>query len=166
MHSALTACQEYLLKYGGHEMAIGLTLKKDQFENFKEAICKYAEDKLPDESVPLVKYDAEINNKDITKEVINELKLLEPYGEANPAPLFAYKNIKVDSIRTLSNDKHLKLNVKEEHRIFSAIAFNLGDKKNSIRMGEKADILCALELNSYNGIEMIQLNIKDIKKSI
>ena len=99
-------------------------------------------------------------------QTVKEIKLLEPYGEANPSPLFAYKNIKVDSIRTLSNDKHLKLNIKDDHRIFSAIAFNMGDKKNSIQMGSKADVLCAIELNSYNGLEMIQLNIKDIKKSI
>ena len=166
LHSALTACQKHLLKFGGHEMAIGLTLKRSQFEEFRKSITKYVEDKLPDEIVPTIKYDAEITHRDITIQTIQELKMLEPYGEANPAPLFAYKNIRVDSIRTLSNDKHLKLNVKEDHRIFSAIAFNMGERKNAIRMGEKADILCALEINSYNGIDMIQLNIKDIKKSI
>ncbi len=166
LHSALTACQDTLQKFGGHEMAIGLTLKRSQFEEFRNSITKYVDDKLPDEIIPTIKYDAEITHKDITLQTIQELKMLEPYGEANPAPLFAYKNIRVDSIRTLSNDKHLKLNVKEDHRIFSAIAFNMGERKNSIKMGEKADILCALEINSYNGIDMIQLNIKDIKKSI
>ena len=166
LHSALTACQDYLLKFGGHEMAIGLTLQKDKFEDFRNALEKYAEDKLPDETLPIIKYDAEINNKDITLKTVEDLKLLQPYGEANPPPIFAYRNIRVDSIRTLSNDKHLKLNVKEDHRIFSAIAFNMGDLKNSIRMGDKADILCGIELNSFNGIDMLQLNIKDIKKSL
>ena len=166
LHTALTACQKYLLKYGGHEMAIGLTMKKEDFEDFRKAICEYAKDKLPDEAIPLVKYDAEITAKDVTKDTVKELKLLEPYGESNPAPLFAYKNIRVDSIRTLSNDKHLKLNIKDEHRIFSAIAFNMGNLKNSIRMGEKANILCGIELNVYNGLEMLQLNIKDLKKSL
>ena len=166
LHAALTACSKYLLKFGGHEMAIGLTLNTSEFENFRKAICEYAEDKLPDESIPTIRYDAEITSKDVTKDTINELKLLEPYGEGNAAPLFAYKKVKVDSIRTLSNDKHLKLNVKDEHRIFSAIAFNMGERKNTIRMGDRADILCGIELNNYNGIEMVQLNIKDIKKSL
>ncbi len=166
LHTALTACQDYLLKFGGHEMAIGLTLQKDKFEDFRKALEKYAEDKLPDETLPVIKYDAEITNKDVTLKTVEDLKLLQPYGEANPPPLFAYRNIRVDSIRTLSNDKHLKLNVKEDHRIFSAIAFNMGELKNSIRMGDKADILCGIELNSFNGIDMLQLNIKDIKKSI
>ena len=166
LHTALTSCQNELIKFGGHEMAIGLTLKRENFEKFREAISKYAEDKLPDESTPTIKYDADISAKEVSKEIVNELKLLEPYGEANPAPIFAYRNVRVDSIRTLSNDKHLKLNVKDEHRIFSAIAFNMGILKNSIRMGDKADVLCAIEINSYNGLEMIQLNIKDFKKSI
>ena len=166
LHAALSACQDKLLKFGGHEMAIGLTMKKEEFLNFRKAICEYAKDKLPDESIPVIKYDAEITNKDITMQTVKDIKLLEPFGEANPCPLFAYKNVRVDSIRTLSNDKHLKLNIKDDHRIFSAIAFNMGDKKNSIQMGSRADVLCGIELNSYNGLEMIQLNIKDIKKSI
>ncbi len=166
LHSALTGCQDYLTKFGGHEMAIGLTLERKNFEAFREAIKEYAKDKLPEETIPSIKYDAEITAKDVSKEVIEELKVLEPYGEANPAPLFAYRNTKVDSIRTLSNDKHLKLNVKDEHRIFSAIAFNMGILKNSIRMGDKYDILCAVELNNFNGIEMVQLNVKDFKKSV
>ncbi len=166
LHSALSSCQDLLLKYGGHEMAIGLTMKKENFEEFKKKINEYAKDILPDDAIPTVRYDMEITNKDITMEKVQELKLLEPYGEGNLPPLFAYKNVRVDSIRTLSNDKHLKLNIKDEHRIFSAIAFNMGNKKNEIRMGERADILHTLEINSYNGINMIQLNIKDIKKSI
>ena len=166
LHAALTNCKDYLEKFGGHEMAIGLTIKKDKIEDFREAISKYAEDKLPDTALPTIRYDAEINNKDISKETVNELKLLEPFGEMNPAPIFAYKGVKVDSIRTLTNDKHLKLNVKEEHRIFPAIAFNMGQLKNSIRMGDKADILCTIEINSYNGLDMLQLNIKDIKKGL
>ena len=165
LHEALSACGEYLLKYGGHEMAIGLTLKKDQFENFRKKIIEFSKDKLPDDLMPIIKYDAEITTKDVSKNTIESLKLLEPYGEANNLPIFMYKNVKVDSIRTLSNDKHLKLNIKDGNYIFGAIAFNMGDKKDSIHMGDKVDILSYLELNTYNGIESVQLNVKDIKKT-
>lgn len=166
LHEALSACGDKLLKYGGHEMAIGLTLKREEFENFKESMITFAKDKLPEDLMPIVKYDAEISTKDISKSTIESLKLLEPYGEANNSPIFVYKNVKVDSIRTLSNDKHLKLNIKEGNFMFNAIAFNMGDKKDSIRMGDKVDILHYLELNHYNGIESVQLNVKDIKKSL
>ncbi len=166
LHEALSACGDKLLKYGGHEMAIGLTLKKEEFDNFRNAIIDFSKDKLPEDLMPVVKYDAEISTKDISKATIESLKLLEPYGEANNSPIFVYKNVKVDSVRTLSNDKHLKLNIKEGNCMFNAIAFNMGDKKESIRMGDKVDILHYLELNRYNGFESVQLNVKDIKKSL
>ena len=166
LHEALSACGDKLLKYGGHEMAIGLTIKQSEFENFKNAIIDFAKDKLPEDLIPVVKYDAELSTKNISKETIESLKLLEPYGEANNSPIFVYKNVKVDSVRTLSNDKHLKLNVKDDNCVFNAIAFNMGDRKDSIRMGDKVDILHYLELNRYNGFESVQLNVKDIKKSL
>ena len=166
LHEALSACGDNLLKYGGHEMAIGLTLKKSEFSNFRKAIIEFAKDKIPDDLMPVVKYDAEIRTKDISKDTIESLKLLEPYGEANHSPVFVYKNVKVDSVRTLSNNKHLKLNVKEGNCVFNAIAFNMGDKKDTIKMGDKVDILHYLELNRYNGYESVQLNVKDIKKSL
>ena len=166
LHEALSACGDKLLKYGGHEMAIGLTLKKEEFQNFRKAMIDFSKDKLPEDLMPVVKYDAEISTKDISKATIESLKLLEPYGEANNSPTFVYKNVKVDSVRTLSNDKHLKLNIKDGNCVFNAIAFNMGDKKESIRMGDKVDILHYLELNRYNGFESVQLNVKDIKKSL
>ena len=81
---------------------------------------------------------------------------MEPYGEGNMPPIFMCKNIKVDSIRTLSGDKHLKLNVKDGNIIFDAIAFNMGDKKDSIKMGDKVDILFHLEI--INLMEEKQFN--------
>lgn len=166
LHEALNATSEHLQKYGGHEMAIGLSIEKSEFENFKNAIVKYANEKITQEYVPVIKIDSEINIREATGKTIEELKLLEPYGESNMPPIFMYKNIKVDSIRTLSNDRHLKLNVKEGNIVFDAIAFNMGDKKDSIRMGDKVDILFHLEINRFNGRETIQLNVKDIKKSL
>ena len=92
------------------------------------------------------------------------MKLLEPYGECNPSPLFVSKNLKVDSVRLLSNDKHLKLSLKDGNVILNAIGFNLGDKQ--VRLGDKVDVVYALEINRYNNMESIQLNVKDIKKSL
>lgn len=166
LHEALNCCSEHLKKYGGHEMAIGLSIEKEKFSEFKNAIVKYANEKITEEYLPVIKIDSEINMRDATGKTIEELKLLEPYGECNMPPIFMYKNIKVDSVRTLSNDKHLKLNVKEGNIVFDAIAFNMGDKKDSIRMGDKVDILFHLEVNRFNGRETIQLNVKDIKKSL
>lgn len=166
LHNALGKCTDYLQKYGGHEMAIGLTLKKSSFADFRKKLNEIAKAEIAEDAMPIVKVDSEITAREISIKTIKSLELLEPYGEANSAPIFVYRNIKVDSIRTLSNDKHLKLNVKDGNAIFDAIAFNMGNKKDEIRMGDKVDILHYLEVNRYNGLEKIQLNVKDLKKSL
>ena len=102
----------------------------------------------------------------ISLEKLNELEILEPYGEANPVPLFLYKNVKVDGIRLLSNDKHLKLILKDNMTIMDAVAFNMGNMQYSIKVGDKIDIIHYLDVNRFNNVEKIQLNVKDIKKSL
>ena len=65
----------------------------------------------------------------------------------------------------LSNEKHLKLTLKDGVNVFDAIAFNMGNKKYSIKIGDKVDVLHSIELNKYNGKESVQINLKDIRKS-
>ena len=90
-------------------MAVGLTLKKSKFKKFKEEFEKIAEEAKIEDIVSEIVVDKEITLKDITVENVNEIKKLEPFGEANKMPVFVYKNLKIDSIRALSEGKHLKL---------------------------------------------------------
>ena len=94
------------------------------------------------------------------------MKKLEPFGEENKNPLFVFKNLKIDSIRALSEGKHLKLTLKDNKNIVNAIGFNLGDFANEYRIGDKIDVVGNLEINSFNGVDNIQINIKDLMKSI
>lgn len=164
LHEALTKCGEYLDKFGGHEMAIGLTLKEENYNLFKEKLEKITSETIDKEAVPSIKVDAIIEPKSINMDIFASMKLLEPYGESNSSPLFVSKNLKVESVRLLSNDKHIKLTLKDGNVLLSAIGFNLGDK--AVRLGDKIDLVYALEINKYNNIESIQLNVKDIKKSL
>lgn len=166
LHGALNQCSDSLIRFGGHEMAIGLTIDKNKIDEFREKLKSIANDVIPQDSVPVIKVDSEITSKEISVDTVKSLSMLQPYGESNNAPVFVYRNIKVDSIRTLSDGKHLKLNVKDGNTVFDAIAFNMGDRKDSIHMGDRVDILHYLEINKYNGLEKIQLNVKDIKKSL
>ena len=105
-----------------------------------------------------------VNLKDLSIDAVEEIKKLEPFGEANKMPNFALKNLKIDSIRALTEGKHLKLKLRKEHLSIDAIGFNLGELTNDYKLGDKVDVVGNLEINSYNGIDNIQLNIKDIKK--
>lgn len=164
LHEALTKCGDYLEKFGGHEMAIGLTLKEENFNAFKTKLEEITSETIDKEAVPSIKVDAIIEPKSINMDIFASMKLLEPYGESNSSPLFVSKNLKVESVRLLSNDKHIKLTLRDGNILLSAIGFNLGDKV--VRLGDKIDLVYALEINKYNNNETIQLNVKDIKKSL
>ena len=165
LHDALCKSSKYLEKYGGHEMAVGLSLKREDFDEFSKKFEEIAKEAHTEEIVSVVKIDKEITLKDITKETIDSLKKLEPFGESNKTPLFIYKNLKIDSIRALSEGKHLRLTLKDGNSIINAIGFNIGDLANEYLIGDKVDVLGVLELNSFGGVDTVQINIKDIRKS-
>lgn len=166
LYEALTECKDTIDKFGGHSMAVGINVKKEKFEEFKEKLEKIAKEKHTEEIVPILKIDALVNLDEINKEMVESLKELEPFGEANKMPLFAFKNLKIDSIRALSEGKHLKLTLKDDRNIVNAIGFNLGELSTEYKIGDKIDVVGNLEINSFNGVDNIQINMKDIMKSI
>ena len=98
--------------------------------------------------------------------MVKDLKLLEPYGEANKVPIFLIRNLKILSIRSLSEGKHLKLKLSQDNYIIDAIGFNLGELAQKYLIGDKIDVVGSLEVNSFGGNEQIQVNLKDLRKSI
>ena len=166
LHEALMECNKTIKKFGGHAMAVGINIEKDKIKEFEETLEKVATEKNVDKIVPILNVDAEIKLDDITKEMVESLKELEPFGEANKMPIFAFRNLKIDSIRSLTNGKNLKLSVRDNKNIVNAIGFNLGELSEIYKIGDKIDIAGNLEINSFNGVDSIQINIKDIMKSI
>ena len=166
LHEALLKCQNSLEKFGGHAMAVGLTLKEKSIPEFNKKLEEVAEEAHIEDIVPVIKIDAKINLNEVTKEMVESLKMLEPFGEANKMPVFVYKNLKIDSIRALSEGKHLKLTLKDQNVIVNAIGFNMGNLAEDYRIGDKIDAVGTLEINSFNGVDSIQINLKDIMKSI
>ena len=117
--------------------------------------------------IKFIKIDKEINLKDITLENVKSLKLLEPFGESNKTPIFIYRNLRIDSIRALSEGKHLKLTLRQDNKnLINVMGFNLGELTNDYRIGDKVDIVGSLEINKFNGEESIQILLKDMMKSI
>ena len=166
LHEALAETAKYLEKYGGHEMAVGLSLKKNNFNRFKEAFEKYVEEKDITGIVPIIEIDKQISLKDIDSNIVKQLDLLEPFGEANRRPIFVYKNLKIDSIRAFSDGKHLKMTLKDGNTLVNAIGFNMGQLSKEYMICDRIDVVGTLEINAYNGREMVQINVKDIMKSL
>ena len=166
LHEALMKCQDEIERFGGHAMAIGITIKKDNFHEFSKEFEKITREAKIDEIVPIINIDAKINLSDINKEIVESLKLLEPFGEGNKTPIFAFKNLKIDSIRALSEGKHIKMTLKDENTIINAIGFNLGHLTDEFKIGDKIDVVGTLEINSFNGVDSLQIGIKDVMKSV
>ena len=166
LYTALTKCSDYIEKFGGHSMAIGITIKKENFEKLKEAIEKYAQESNISDIMPIINIDKEINLKNINIEEVKSLELLEPFGEGNKMPLFLLRNLKIDPIRALSGGKHLKLTLKQDNNIVDAIGFNMGDLSKEYLLGDKVDVVGTIEINSFGNKENIQINLKDIRKAM
>ncbi len=166
LHDSLMKCQDSLEKFGGHSMAVGVTIRKEKLEEFRKEFEEVAKEEKIEEIMPVLNIDSKIDLNYVDKEMIESLKELEPFGEANKMPIFAFKNLRIDSIRALSEGKHLKLTLKQDNRIINAIGFNMGELAEEYRIGDKIDVAGVLEINTFNGVDNLQINIKDLMKSI
>ncbi|MDP4092872.1 MAG: single-stranded-DNA-specific exonuclease RecJ [Bacillota bacterium] len=165
LFKALSHCSDILDKFGGHELAAGLSIKEENISAFRSSINAYADNIMNEEDlIKKVKIDLKINRQDISVENIREIELMAPFGAGNPGPVFAYEGIKIREIRTVGESRHLKLKLEDEGCYVEAIGFNLGNMADSLKQGDSLDIACLLEINSWNSNEKVQLNIKDIVK--
>lgn len=166
LYKAISSTKEYLLGFGGHTMACGLSLTVENFEKFKKEITKYIDENLDISKLEKEIYiDENLTIDDLDIEKIKELKSLEPFGEENPEPIIMYENVEINGIRTLSENKHLKLSLKKNDKIIDAIGFNLGELAEKYKIGDTIDIIGNIEINSFNGKDLIQIRLIDIRKA-
>ena len=166
LHDALMQCMDTIEKFGGHSMAVGITVKKENFIKFRKEFEAITQEAQIDKILPVIQVDSKIDVKDINKDMVESLKQLEPFGEGNRMPVFVFKNLKIDSIRALSEGKHLKLTLKDNSTIINSIGFNLGHLAEEYRIGDKIDVVGVLEINSFNGVDSLQINMKDMMRSL
>ena len=164
---ALNFCADLLERFGGHEMAAGITINADKISEFRSRINTYADSILTAvDMMPCIKLDTVLERGDITQESVMELEGMAPFGEGNPNPLFGYRAFNVSDIRTLSSGKHLKLRLADGSLSTEAVGFSLGELAGSFTAGEAVDIAFTPEINKWNGSERLQLNLRDIRPCI
>ena len=168
---ALKQCHDLLVRYGGHPQACGLTIVGEKnFSRFKEKFLALAAEKLA--GVELVKklaIDAEIRLSQISWDLVGELERFEPFGEANPKPLFCAKKLNIEQVQTVGADgKHLKALVSQDgdvNNLHKLIGFSFGDWCAKLKTGDKIDIVFELGVNEWNGNREFQLKIVDMRLS-
>ena len=167
IYNALEASSEYLEQFGGHMYAAGMTLKEENYQNFKNSFEKVVSETIhPDLLIPEISIDAEINLNDVTERLIRLLNQFEPFGPQNMTPTFMTKSIRdTGYAKQLGKDEeHLKLFVKQSNSEgFGAIGFGLGNKLELVKNQNPFDAAYCIDENEFNGNVTLQLRLKDLK---
>jgi single-stranded-DNA-specific exonuclease len=166
IYSGLTQCNNLLLAYGGHSQAAGLSINTENLSAFRRQINTIVETKLGlDDLSPVVKIDAGVELFEITFNLIRELNLLEPFGNANTRPVLGTKGIEVIDPRTVGNN-HLKAKSKQKSIVIDTIGFSMSDSLKVIENALTVDIAFTPCINEWNGTKSLQLNLKALRPSI
>lgn len=165
LYSSIAECKEHLIGFGGHTYAAGIKVSKEEFPHFVRAFENAVTKKTQKEDfIPIVTIEGQLNFHEINYNLLRDLKKIEPYGPSNSEPCFCTYDVEILDARVVG-EKHLKLSCKKDDSLFSGIWFNCIENitKTSLQNCRKADIAFFPEINSYQGVESIQLKIKDVK---
>ncbi|MCR5458179.1 MAG: single-stranded-DNA-specific exonuclease RecJ [Clostridiales bacterium] len=161
--NALAHCEGQLVKFGGHELAAGLTIRRDQLEDFAEKLNEYvAKEGIQKQSRESLTADCEIKSDDVTESIVSSFSSLEPFGCGNPEPLFCIRNCRIISLLPLSEGKHTKVALESNSNRLSAVMFGINLQKEGFAQNDMVDIVFNMDINEYRGIKSVQLRIKDI----
>lgn len=165
LFGALENCSELLEKFGGHELAAGLTIKASNIETFRKKINECSKDSFTEQMLtPTIMLDAAIKVPYISLETVNDINRLQPFGVDNPTPSFAIRNIKIHKISVMSEGKHLRMTLLKDGKYLDSVGFGMGEYYQHLEEGDFIDVAFALDINDYKGFQNVQLILKDIKK--
>ncbi|MDE3118165.1 MAG: single-stranded-DNA-specific exonuclease RecJ, partial [Nitrospirota bacterium] len=167
LYQALSACRDLLDAFGGHPCAAGLTIRESRLEQFRARFAEVAarwEGGTPKQ--PLLHLDAEVHLSEVNDQLVQELALLHPFGAGNPEPTLAVRNLAILGSRVVG-ERHLKLTVRHGNsKPFDGIGFRMGSLADcGLSASQSVDLAFVPERNSWNGLDRIQLRIRDLKAS-
>lgn len=164
LYAALEKNAGLLEKYGGHELAVGLTVKRGNLEAFRDALEDYARTReSEEETVPCIQVDCRVSPEELSLTEVRGLSALEPFGMGNPQPVFLMNDVRIEEITPISHDRHIKLHLSKNGRSFYAFVFGMGMRSCPFVRGDLLDIVFSAEINTYRGSESVQLVVKDVK---
>ncbi len=163
---ALRSCDDLLEKYGGHELAAGLSIKRKNLAEFKQRLADYVNSAIGEDDIAHgFEYDMEITPGSVNMNQATELYLLEPFGVSNPQPLFVIRNLTVADYCTVGAGKHTKFNVKCGKSLVPVMCFRRIPEEFDIYPGDSVDILFNLDINEFQGHKNLQFIAKDLRLS-
>ncbi|MBQ1704545.1 MAG: single-stranded-DNA-specific exonuclease RecJ [Clostridia bacterium] len=165
LYAALEKNAALLEKYGGHELAVGLTVKRENLEALRDALEECAACGGEEEIVPCVNVDCRVEPEELTVAAVKGLSVMEPFGMGNPQPVFLMNEVRIEEITPISHDRHIKLHLSKNGRCFNAFVFGMGAKSCRFVKGDLLDIVFSAEINTYRDNQTVQLVVKDVRWS-
>jgi single-stranded-DNA-specific exonuclease len=166
LYEAIHACREYLIGYGGHFAAAGMTMLPENvgaFSNmFEDIVASTIEPHL---LIPEIVIDTEIGFRNITRSFYNVTKQMEPYGPENLRPVFITRNVFDTSWSKIVKELHVRFVVKQDNIVLTGIGFNMAEKFHLLQMQKPIDIVYTIDENEWNGETNLQLKVIDFRLS-
>lgn len=161
--NAINACSDLLVKFGGHDKAAGLTVSDEKLNEFCIAIDKWAREK--DLPIPVINIDCRLNPAAAVPDLVYTLSPLEPFGTENPKPVFALLGMKVVSINSIGNGKHIRIIASKNDVTVAMVMFGMSKELFAYTEGELLDFAVTLELKEFQGEEQLSIFVKDVRPS-
>lgn len=160
---AITACEEWLVRFGGHPLAAGLTLKEENFSSFQNALQDYSAQYYPIMPLPSLMIDTIVEPQELTLSSIGAMQALAPFGAENPAPMYLAKNASIQGIFPTKDRNHMRVKLKLGTQEFNAIWFRMSEEKFPYILGDQVDFVCCAQLDEWNGSPTLSIQIKDMR---
>lgn len=166
IYDLLESCQDLFLNFGGHEGAAGFEIAKDKLEEFSSRLTEKAEKSLkPEDLIPKLKIDMQLPLSHVSLTLVKEIEKLSPFGEGNPEPLFLTSSLKLLGMKRVGKDKHLKLRLSDGKINIDAIGFRMGHIHDRLKLNDNYHIVYKLTTEEWDGFELVQFNLVDIKEA-
>lgn len=163
LFEAICACGDLLIKFGGHPMAAGITLKPENIEAFRKRINQYAAEHFPQMPTQTVTLDCKLNPAALSVSMAQSLTQLEPFGNGNPQPVFGLFNMELSTVTPVGGGGHLRLTLEKNGAVITAMRFNTKPEELPYRIGDKIDLAVQLEAREFRGQPSLTVIVRDMK---
>lgn len=163
LFEAICACGDLLIKFGGHPMAAGITLKPENIEAFRKRINQYAAEHFPQMPTQTVTLDCKLNPAALSVSMAQSLTQLEPFGNGNPQPVFGLFNMELSNVTPVGGGSHLRLTLEKNGAVITAMRFNTKPEELPYHIGDKIDLAVQLEAREFRGQPSLTVIVRDIK---
>lgn len=163
LFDAISSVKDLTEKFGGHELAAGVSLKASNIDEFRKRINEFAGNL--DMPFLTIKLDCKLNPAALNVNLVKALEVLAPFGVGNPMPVFGLYSMKIEQITPLSNGKHLKLGLSRNGASVSALMFGVSAEQFPFEIADTVDLAVNLDVNEYRGQESVSVLIKAVRKS-